>query len=185
LTWRLLVRDIICIYTDNVSVQLLRHCNDIDEELIMTTATDQAAVTDLFRRLEQTWAAKDADGYGSLFTTDCTYTTWVGTAYQGRREIVQSHRALWQRFLKGTRLAGHRFESVRFLTADVAVVTSRGDVYKGKRPRKLSKVQTCTVVREADGRWRIAALHNTKRHPLMEAISFRTEPRLIPGSLRR
>lgn len=150
----------------------------------MTTATGQAAITDLFRRLEQMWASADADGYGSLFTADCTYTTWVGTAYQGRADVIESHRVLWRRFLKGTRLAGETV-SLRFVSADVAVVTSRGDVYKGKRPRRLSKVQTCTVVREADGHWRIAAFHNTKRHPLMEAISFKTEPRLIPTALRR
>lgn len=150
----------------------------------MTTATDRVAITGLFQQLEQMWADADADGYGALFTTDCTYTTWVGTAYQGRQDVIESHRALWRRFLRGTRLAGENV-SVRFVTADVAVVTSRGDVYKGKRPKRLSKVQTCTVVREADRQWRIAAFHNTKRHPLMEAVSFKTEPRLIPASLKR
>lgn len=149
----------------------------------ITTATDQAAIVDLLQRLEQAWAAADADGYGSLFTTDCTYTTWVGTAYRGRRDVVESHRALWRRFLKGTRLAGE-IVSLRFLTPDVAVVTGRGDVYKGRRPKRPSKVQTHTVVREADGQWRIAAFHNTKRHGLMEWISFRTEPRLVPAGSR-
>lgn len=150
----------------------------------MTTTTDQAAITDLIRRLEQPWADADADGYGSLFTADCTYTTWVGTVYQGRHEVIESHRALWRWFLKGTRLASEPV-SLRFVTADVVVFTSRGDVYKGKRPKRLSKVQTFTVLREADGQWRIGAFHNTKRHRLMEAISFKTEPRLIPASLKR
>src|SRR5262245_44348785 len=148
-----------------------------------TTTSAEAAIENLFRRLEQTWAATDADGYGSLFTADCTYTIWVGTVYHGRQDVVASHRVLWQRFLKGTRLAGE-ITSLRFLTADVAVVTGRGDVYKGTRPKRLSKVQTYTVVREADGQWRIAAFHNTKRRWLMEAISFRTAPGLIPTGYR-
>ena len=150
----------------------------------MTTTTDEAAIAAVFRRLEQTWAHADATGFGELFTVDCTYTTWVGTAYQGREEVAESHRVLWSRFLKGSRLVGEDV-SVRFLTPDVAVVTSRGDVYTGRRPRRLSKVQTYTLVREADGRWRIAAFQNTKRRPLLEKISFRTEPRLIPATRKR
>jgi len=59
------------------------------------------------------------------------------------------------------------------------MVTSRGDTYKGSRPKKLTKIQTYAVVREADGQWRIAAFQNTKRKPLLEAISFRTAPGLI------
>ncbi|GAA1321322.1 hypothetical protein GCM10009647_054260 [Streptomyces sanglieri] len=31
-----------------------------------------------------------------------------------------------------------------------------------------------------DGEWRIAAFHNTKRKPLLEAISFRAAPGLVP-----
>jgi uncharacterized protein (TIGR02246 family) len=148
------------------------------------TTTDEAAIAAVFRRLEQTWAHADATGFGELFTADCTYTTWFGTAYQGREEVVESHRVLWSRFLKGSRLVGEDV-SVRFLTPDVAVVTGRGDVYTGRPPRRLSKVQTYTLVREADGRWRIAAFQNTKRRPLLEAISFQTEPRLIPAARKR
>lgn len=35
-----------------------------------------------------------------------------------------------------------------------------------------------------DSRWRIAVFHNTKRKPLMEAISFKTAPGLIPAAQR-
>ncbi|MEU5959036.1 hypothetical protein [Streptomyces sp. NPDC047525] len=44
------------------------------------------------------------------------------------------------------------------------------------------RVQTYTLVREQDGQWRIAAFHNTKRKPLMEAISFKAAPALVPAS---
>ncbi|WP_460917032.1 SgcJ/EcaC family oxidoreductase [Plantactinospora veratri] len=54
-------------------------------------------------------------------------------------------------------------ERIRFLGPDTAVLTGRGDTYKGRRPRRLGKVQTYLLVREEDGRWRIAAFHNTKR----------------------
>ncbi|MFF5532961.1 hypothetical protein ACFY71_10815 [Streptomyces cinerochromogenes] len=64
------------------------------------------------------------------------------------------------------------------------MVTGRGDTYKGSRPRRLGKVQTYTLVREADGEWRIAAFQNTKRRPLMEAVSFRFAPGLVPAAGR-
>lgn len=70
-----------------------------------------------------------------------------------------------------------QIDEIRFLGPDAAVVVGRGEVAK-KRPRELGKVQTYTLVREADGRWRIAAFHNTKRRSLMEAVSFR----LLPAS---
>lgn len=107
----------------------------------------------------------------------------VATSYQGRRDIVESHRTLFAKYLKGTQLADEILD-IRFLRPDVAVVTGRGDTYKGSRRKRLSKVQTYTLVREPDGRWRIAAFQNTKRNPLMEAVSFKTAPGTIPAARR-
>lgn len=150
----------------------------------MSTQDDTAAITGVMTRLNETWARHDADAYGSLFTQDATYVTFVGTYYSGRVDIVNSHRILFAKYLKGTKLAGEIVD-IRFYGPDTAVVTGRGDTYKGSRaPKKLSKVQTLTFVREADGQWRIAAFHNTQRKPLMEAISFKTSPGLIPAAQR-
>ncbi|HVK24562.1 MAG TPA: SgcJ/EcaC family oxidoreductase [Actinokineospora sp.] len=137
------------------------------------------AITALIDDLTDAWARHDADAYGALFTEDATYISYVGTYYRGRADIVNSHRTLWSKFLSGTRLADEILD-IRFLGQDTAVVTGRGDTYKGTRPAKLTKVQTYTVVREND-RWRIAAFHNTKRKPLMEAFSFKVAPGLAPA----
>ncbi|MGW2485928.1 SgcJ/EcaC family oxidoreductase [Streptomyces sp. NPDC001606] len=144
---------------------------------------DTAAVTSVLDELVAAWARHDADAYGELFTEDATYVTYVGTFYQGRQDIVDSHRTLFTTFLKGTELADEVL-SVRFPGPDVAVVNGRGDTYKGDRPHKLSKIQTYTLVRQQDGRWRIAAFHNTKRKPLMEAVSYRFAPGLVPAAGR-
>ncbi|RSN51824.1 DUF4440 domain-containing protein [Streptomyces sp. WAC 04229] len=149
----------------------------------MTTAQDRQAVTDVIDSLIDAWRRHDADAYAAPFTDDATYVTFVGTYYQGRRDIAESHRVLFAKYLKGTQLADEVLD-VRFPAPDVAVVTGRGDTYKGKRPEKLSKVQTYTLVRQTDGQWRIAAFQNTKRKPLMEAISFKTAPGLIPAAQR-
>jgi uncharacterized protein (TIGR02246 family) len=149
-----------------------------------STETDRAAILELLDRVEAAWARGDGAAYAAEFTADASYVTWVGTLYIGRKDIARSHQVLFAKFLKGTRIFG-RVERIRFLGPDAAVVTSRGDTYKGsKQPRKLTKVQTYTVVREADGAWRVAAFQNTKRHNVMEAISFKFAPETAPGLTR-
>ncbi|MEV4313857.1 SgcJ/EcaC family oxidoreductase [Actinocrispum sp. NPDC049592] len=144
-----------------------------------------AAITAVLDSLADAWARGDGDAYGAHFTEDATYITFVGTRYQGRDDIAGSHNTLFAKFLKDTKLA-HEVLDVRFLGADAAVVTTRGDTYKGEHPKKLTKVQTYTFVRQ-DGHWLVAAFHNTQRKPLMEAISFRfapeTKPKAWPAQL--
>ncbi|WP_113703769.1 SgcJ/EcaC family oxidoreductase [Nonomuraea lactucae] len=143
-----------------------------------TIQTGERAVRELFDQLKDAWDRGDGDAYGACFTEDATYTTFVGTVYRGRADIAAGHQALFGAFLKGTVMFNDLVE-IRFLGPDAAVVLGTGDVGR-KRPRALGKVQTYTLVREADGRWRIAAFHNTKRKSLMEAVSFRLLPASAP-----
>lgn len=140
----------------------------------------RSKITEMFTSLIDAWDRNDAEAYAAHFTDNATYITYIGTCYRGRRDIVESHRVLFNKFLKDTRLISE-INDIRFFGLDTAVVTGRGDTYKGKQPQKLSKVQTYTMVREDDGKWRIAAFHNTKRKPLMEAISFNLARGTIPA----
>ncbi|WP_280421004.1 SgcJ/EcaC family oxidoreductase [Nocardia carnea] len=124
------------------------------------------------------WGENDAEGYGAWFTDDATYTTWVGTHYAGRDDIVRSHRALFEGPLAGTRLVD-RYLSLRFVTGDVALLTTRGDTYKGDVPDSLAKIQSYTLVRQ-DDTWRVAAFHNTERGKVMERIQFLWYPETRP-----
>lgn len=142
---------------------------------------DRTAVMLLVYALEDAWARHDADAYGALFTSDATYTAFLGTRYRGRAEIVESHRALFTGVLRGTRIADDILD-VRFYGPDTAVLTSSGDTYTGGRPERLGKVQTYTIVRRPDGAWRVAAFQNTKRRPLLEELSFRLTPAARPGA---
>ena len=92
---------------------------------------------------------------------------------------------MFRRFLKGTKIA-NTVVDVRFYGPNAAVVCTRGDNFKRRRPAdtKLAKVQTYTLIREDDGQWRIAAFHNTKRKPLMEGVSFRFLPDSRPAAVR-
>jgi uncharacterized protein (TIGR02246 family) len=142
-------------------------------------AEHRADIAAVIASLVEAWDRHDADAYGALFTEDASYVTFIGTSYRGRRDIVASHRALFEGPLKGTRLASGIDDS-RCFGPDTAVVTGRGDTYKGKPPPVLAKVQTYMLVRAADGAWRIAAFHNTKRKPLLESVTFMLAPGTRP-----
>ncbi|MFG2059544.1 SgcJ/EcaC family oxidoreductase [Micromonospora sp. NPDC048930] len=140
------------------------------------------AIHALLDRLADSWARGDGAGYGACFTDDASYVTYVGTHYRGAAEIGAAHQALFDSFLKGTRLTVEVVE-LRFLTDDVAVLVSRGATGKGGRA-KPDKVQTWTLVRTTDDRWRVAAFHNTRHQRLMEGISFRLQPATRPAGVR-
>ncbi|OLT49272.1 DUF4440 domain-containing protein [Saccharomonospora sp. CUA-673] len=131
-------------------------------------------------RLATAWDRQDAEAYGANFTETATYTTFAGTYYDGRDDIVRSHAALYDGPLSGTRLAD-RYLGLRFLSEDIAVLTTRGDTYDGDQPDELTKVQTYTLTRDGDD-WKIAAFQNTQRKALMEQVQYRWMPDTKPNA---
>ncbi|MBF6469468.1 SgcJ/EcaC family oxidoreductase [Nocardia beijingensis] len=142
--------------------------------------TDTAAIRALLERSRQAWNAGDGAAYGACFTADATDVTYVGTVYRGGAEIGRAHQALFGSFLKGTRLTVDILD-IRYYGMDTAVVVTRGESSK-RAPKKLGKLATYTVVRDTDGQWRIAAVQKTQRKPLMEAVSFRSQPATRPAA---
>ena len=134
-----------------------------------------------FDALAASWAEHDAEAYGEQFTKEATYTTFAGTHYTGRQDIIDSHRALYNGPLEGTRLADS-FLGFDLVRDDVAVVSTRGDTYEGEEPDDLSKVQTYTLAHEDDGQWRVTSFHNTKRNAVMERVQFLMEPESKPAA---
>ncbi|MBL1096098.1 SgcJ/EcaC family oxidoreductase [Streptomyces coffeae] len=137
------------------------------------------AVCATLSAMTDAWGRGDGAAYGACFTPDATDVTFVGTVYRGADDIGRAHQALFDSFLKGTRLHLEVIET-RFLTPDAAIVVTRGEVAK-KPPKRLGKRATYTLVRDADGTWRIAAVQKTKHNRLMEAISFMFQPRTAPA----
>jgi uncharacterized protein (TIGR02246 family) len=143
------------------------------------TAQADTAIRAVLQRSQEAWNAGDGAAYGACFTDDATDVTFVGTVYRGGQEIGAAHQALFDSFLKGTRLTIEIVEIRRY--GDAAVVVTRGEVSK-KTPKKLGKLATYTLVREDDGQWRIAAVQKTKHKPLMEAVSFKFQPATRPAA---
>lgn len=154
-----------------------------------TSALDPGATTEVrsgvctaIEGLTQAWAEHDGQVYGEGFTENATYTTFAGTYYSGRQDIADSHVALFDGVLEGTRLAD-AYLGLQVITEDVAILTTRGDRYEGDDPGALTKVQTYTVVREDDA-WRVAAFQNTERNEMMERIQFLWMPGTRPAAER-
>ena len=147
--------------------------------------TDSATVEvcAVITSLTEAWARHDADAYGAQFTPNATYTTFVGTHYQGRSDIVEGHRALFDGPIGGTRLAD-TFLGIEFVAPEVAVVTTRGDTYEGDEPGELTKVQTYVIVRGEDGGWQVASFHNTQRSSIMERVQVLMWPGSAPAAER-
>lgn len=147
------------------------------------SADDLRGVCGTLTNMTAAWGRNDADAYGATFTENATYTTFLGTHYEGRDDLTEAHRALFSGFLKGTKLADSYLDA-RFYGGNVAIVTTRGDRYDDDRPSELSKTQTYTLVREQDGQWRIASFQNTQRQRVMEKISFLFDPATKPQAER-
>ncbi|MRH87896.1 SgcJ/EcaC family oxidoreductase [Nocardia sp. SYP-A9097] len=142
-------------------------------------AIDTTAIRALIELTQDAWNRGDGAAYGACFTADATDVTYVGTVYHGGTEIGQAHQALFDTFLKGTRLTVEILE-IRCYGSDTAIVVTRGESSKGE-PKKLGKLATYTVVRDTDGQWRIAAVQKTQHKPFMEAVSFKFQPATRPA----
>lgn len=131
---------------------------------------DVTAIEGLLHRLSDAWNAGDADAYGEIFTDDATYVTVIGTVSNGRAEITQVHRWLFENALKGSTMTdgGKTDREIRFLTPDVAVVvgTGGGSTLPGQEftPERASVV-SFVAVRDGDG-WRFAHFQNTRVTPM-------------------
>ncbi|MFD7865237.1 SgcJ/EcaC family oxidoreductase [Streptomyces sp. NPDC057682] len=145
---------------------------------------DTTAVHALLHRSAAAWAAGDGTAYGDCFTEDATDVTYAGTVYRGGTEIGRAHQALFDSFLKNTRL-DLDVDVLTFHGPDTAVALTRGAVRKhGAKAGRPDKTATYTLVRRADGSWRIAAVQKTAHRRLMEAFSFRMQPATRPETRR-
>lgn len=160
-------------------------CYEVPTESMMNPSDESQArtgVCEAIGQLATAWDEQDAEAYGAVFTENATYTTFAGTYYDGRDDIIRSHAALYDGPLSGTRLTD-RHLGLRFLTDDIAVLTTRGDTYEGEEPDELTKVQTYTLVQDGN-EWKVAAFQNTQRKELMEQIQFLWMPETKPDTER-
>lgn len=129
--------------------------------------TDDEQLTALFERMCQAWTDGDAEAYGACFTSDSDYVSFDGTRAHGRAPMVEAHDKLFRGVLFGSALVG-QVESIRYLTADVALLYGTGSVlvaWRAQLPKRRLTRNTLVALRTSEG-WRFTAIHNGRVRPM-------------------
>lgn len=124
--------------------------------------SDVVSIVALIDRQATTWnnqqPMREAD-----FAPESDYVTFDGTELHGFEENAKLHKDLGRGILRGSHLTCH-VHRVRFLTNDVAVAHSTGNLQLRFHPRpkpSRNSIQT-TIVRRTPQGWQIEAFHNTR-----------------------
>jgi uncharacterized protein (TIGR02246 family) len=133
----------------------------------MNPEREDRGVRALYQQLMDGWNAGNAEAFAAPFEEQADFVAFDGTHVRGRHDIVSSHRPLFAKWLKGTRLTGE-VRSVRWLSPDVALIHAYGGTImrnKSEPAPERDSVQTLVAVKRA-GEWRLAAFHNTRVRPM-------------------
>jgi uncharacterized protein (TIGR02246 family) len=124
-------------------------------------AEDAAAIKAVLAGSYKAWDAGDADGMVADYTADATAI--MTGSLRGSRDVIRQNMALsFEGPLKGSSTYNKQL-SMRFVGRDGAIVVSEsGILFAGETevpdPRK---VNATWVFEKRDGRWLIAAYHNS------------------------
>ncbi|MQY24707.1 SgcJ/EcaC family oxidoreductase [Nocardia aurantia] len=121
-------------------------------------AAIQAVLADSYRA----WAAGDADGMVADYTEDAT-AIMTGSYRDGRDVIRLNMAAAFAGPLAGSTTHNEQL-GIRFLGSDAAIVISESAIlFAGETevPGDARKVKATWVLEKRDGRWLIAAYHNS------------------------
>ena len=130
-------------------------------------AADERAIRALHGRMLEAWGAGDGEAFAAPFSDDALFIGFDGSVMRGRQQIASTHQEVFDRWMKGTRLAEERTE-VSFPDPDVAIVHALGGtVMRGKSepaPERDS-IQTLVAARDASG-WSFVSFQNTRIRPI-------------------
>jgi uncharacterized protein (TIGR02246 family) len=124
-------------------------------------AEDKAAIQAVLVDSYKAWEAGDADGMVANYTGDAT-AIMTGSLRDGRDVIRESMALAFEGPLKGSSTY-NRQVSLRFVGRDAAIAVSEsGILFAGETEvPDARKVNATWVFEKRDGRWLIAAYHNS------------------------
>jgi uncharacterized protein (TIGR02246 family) len=127
-------------------------------------SADEKKIRSVFETMQKAWAGSDDKTFGSCFTEDSDFVSFLGDHYKGRESNVAAHRKLFNGALKNTSLYVN-IKSIRFLNEEMAVVHAEGTVLKEfesvSNSCKLS--YTTNILVKEKGEWKITSFHNSKK----------------------
>jgi uncharacterized protein (TIGR02246 family) len=127
-----------------------------------TRANDEAAIQAVLAASYKAWEAGDADGMVADYTADAT-AIMPGSLRDGREAIRDGMALGFAGPLQGSSTYNKRL-SIRFVGRDGAIVISESAIlFAGETdvPDDARKVYATWVLEQRDGRWLIAAYHNS------------------------
>ena len=122
----------------------------------VSRSTDEAAVRDVVAKYVNARELRDAKAIEALFTIDADQQTTSGEWRKGRGQIVPGT------LESSRRNTGKRaiiVESVRFLTADVALADGPYEI-SAVEGAGVRRMRTTIILMREGGTWRIAAIRN-------------------------
>jgi uncharacterized protein (TIGR02246 family) len=124
-------------------------------------AADEAAIQAVLVDSYKAWEAGDADGMVANYTADAT-AIMTGSLRDGRDVIRESMALGFAGPLKGSSTWNEQL-SLRFVGRDAAIVVSEsGILFPGQSEvPDAGKVNATWVFEKRDGRWLVAAYHNS------------------------
>lgn len=132
-------------------------------------AEDEVAINAMLSEMYQAWAANDADGFVRYYTDDAT-AILPGSLRGGRKVIRDSMAAGFDGPLKGSSTVDKQL-SLRFFGEDAAIAVSEGGIlFAGEDTvPEERKIHATWVFEKRDGRWMVAAYHNSPVHAPVHA----------------
>jgi len=125
----------------------------------MRSEPEHEAVLAAFETMSDAWAVQDAARFAACYADDAT-VIGPGIYLRGRDDIERSMAAAFTGPLRGS-LRPHSARSVRFLSADTAVVvTESATVFPGEAATPADRQHLVTwVLTRHDDRWLVEANH--------------------------
>jgi len=132
-----------------------------DNRVADEAAADEAAIHAVLIASYEAWADGDAEGMVADYTADAS-AIMTGSLRGSREVIRESMAAAFEGPLKGTTTYNKQL-SLRFVGQDAAIVVSEsGILFPGQSEvPAAAKVNATWVLEKRDGRWLIAAYHNS------------------------
>ncbi|HYH81612.1 MAG TPA: SgcJ/EcaC family oxidoreductase [Longimicrobium sp.] len=124
-------------------------------------ATTHSRVTAMVQALQDAWNAPDGHAFAEPFAQDADFVNVYGMHARGRDAIAQGHEFILRGPYAGSRV-GYTVESVRLLRPGVALAHVHAALSVPAGPVAGDhQARYSMVLTEDEGRWQIAAFHNT------------------------
>ena len=122
---------------------------------------DEAAINVMLSEMYQAWTNNDADGFVKYYTDDATAI--LPGSLRGSRKVIRDLMAAgFEGPLKDSSTVDEQL-SLRFVGQDAAIAISEGGIlFAGEDAvPEARKIHATWVFEKRDGRWMVAAYHNS------------------------